>query len=56
VSPLADRPLSTWTTSGTIAAMALYADESLGAVRCTMPAAGIVHELIDGAERLLRVW
>jgi hypothetical protein len=36
--------------------MALYAGESIGPVRCTMPAAGIVHELTDGAERLLRVW
>jgi len=46
----------TRTTTGTIAAMALYAGESVGAVRCTMPAADIVHELMDGAERLLRVW
>ena len=46
----------TRTTTGTIAAMALYAGESVGAVRGTMPAADIVHELMDGAERLLRVW
>jgi nitronate monooxygenase len=46
----------TRTTTGTIGAMALYAGESVGAVRCTMPAADIVHELMDGAERLLRVW
>jgi NAD(P)H-dependent flavin oxidoreductase YrpB (nitropropane dioxygenase family) len=49
-------PCPTRTTTGTIAAMALYAGESVGAVRCTMPAADIVHELMDGAERLLRVW
>ena len=46
----------TRTTTGTIAAMALYAGESVGAVRGVMPAADIVHELMDGAERLLRVW
>jgi len=46
----------TRTTTGTIAAMALYAGESVGAVRGTMPAADIVHELMDGAERILRVW
>jgi nitronate monooxygenase len=49
-------PCPTRSTTGTIGAMALYAGESVGAVRGTMPAAGIVHELIDGAERLLRVW
>jgi NAD(P)H-dependent flavin oxidoreductase YrpB (nitropropane dioxygenase family) len=49
-------PCPTRTTTGTIAAMALYAGESVGAVRGTMPAADIVHELMDGAERLLRVW
>jgi len=46
----------TRTTTGTIAAMALYAGESVGAVRGVVPAADIVHELMDGAERLLRVW
>jgi NAD(P)H-dependent flavin oxidoreductase YrpB (nitropropane dioxygenase family) len=46
----------TGTTTGAIAAMALYAGESVGAVRGVMPAADIVHELMDGAERLLRVW
>ena len=46
----------TRTTTGTIAAMALYAGESVGAVRGVMPAVDIVHELMDGAERLLRVW
>ena len=46
----------TRTTTGTIGAMALYAGESVGAVRGSMPAADIVHELMDGAERLLRVW
>ena len=46
----------TRSTTGRIAAMALYAGESVGAVRGSMPAADIVHELMDGAERLLRVW
>jgi nitronate monooxygenase len=49
-------PCPTRSTTGTIAAMALYAGESVGAVRGTMPAADIVHELMNGAERLLRVW
>src|SRR5262245_61227055 len=47
-------PCPTRTTTGTIAAMALYAGESVGAVRGITPAADIVHELADGAERLLR--
>jgi nitronate monooxygenase len=49
-------PCPTRGTTGTIAAMALYAGESVGAVRGIMPAADIVRELADGAERLLRRW
>ena len=40
-------------TTGTIEAMALYAGESVGAVRTVRPAAEIVEELATGAERLL---
>jgi nitronate monooxygenase len=49
-------PCPTRDTTGTIAAMALYAGESVGAVSGVVPAADIVHELVDGAERLLRRW
>jgi NAD(P)H-dependent flavin oxidoreductase YrpB (nitropropane dioxygenase family) len=49
-------PCPTRATTGTIAAMALYAGESVGAVRRVVPAADIVRELADGAERLLRRW
>jgi NAD(P)H-dependent flavin oxidoreductase YrpB (nitropropane dioxygenase family) len=41
-------------TTGAIEAMALYAGQSVGAVRTTEPARAIVAELVDGAERLLR--
>jgi nitronate monooxygenase len=41
-------------TTGKIEAMALYAGESVGAVRGEQPAAAIVHELAEGAEQLLR--
>jgi NAD(P)H-dependent flavin oxidoreductase YrpB (nitropropane dioxygenase family) len=44
------------TTTGAIEAMALYAGQSVGAVRKTQPAAAIVAELIEGAEGLLRSW
>lgn len=49
-------PPPTRETTGTIAAMALYAGESVGAVRGVLPAADIVRELAEGAERLLRRW
>jgi len=39
-----------------MAAMALYAGESVGAVRAVEPAAAIVRELADGTARLLRQW
>jgi NAD(P)H-dependent flavin oxidoreductase YrpB (nitropropane dioxygenase family) len=41
-------------TSGDIAAMALYAGQSVGAVDRVRPAGELVSELADGAERLLR--
>ena len=41
-------------TRGAIEAMALYAGESVGAVKRVQPAAEIVRELVEGAERLLR--
>jgi NAD(P)H-dependent flavin oxidoreductase YrpB (nitropropane dioxygenase family) len=47
-------PCPTHSTTGEIAAMALYAGESVGAVHGITPAADIVHELADGAEQLLR--
>ena len=40
--------------SGTVAAMALYAGQSVGAVTEITPAAEVVRELAEGAERLLR--
>jgi nitronate monooxygenase len=41
-------------TSGDIAAMALYAGQSVGAVDHVRPAGDVVAELAEGAERLLR--
>jgi NAD(P)H-dependent flavin oxidoreductase YrpB (nitropropane dioxygenase family) len=41
-------------TTGAVDAMALYAGEGVGAVRRVQPAAEIVRELAEGAERLLR--
>ena len=49
-------PCPTRATTGAIAAMALYAGESVGAVRNVTSAADIVRELAEGAERLLRRW
>jgi len=43
-------------TAGRIDAMALYAGESVGAVRSVRPAGEIVRELASGAERLLGAW
>ena len=43
-------------TVGEISAMALYAGHSVDAVRRVQPAAEIVRELSEGAERLLRAW
>ena len=43
-------------TSGEVRAMALYAGQSVGAVRGVQPAGEIVAELMEGAEQLLRAW
>jgi hypothetical protein len=40
-------------TRGHIEAMALYAGQSVGAVKATVPAAEVVRELAEGAEKLL---
>jgi nitronate monooxygenase len=47
-------PCPTRDTTGAIEAMALYAGESAGLVTQVMPAAEVVRELADGAERLLQ--
>ena len=49
-------PTPTRQTTGAIEAMALYAGQSVGAVRARQPAAAIVRELAEGAERLLERW
>jgi nitronate monooxygenase len=43
-------------TSGEVRAMALYAGQSVGAVRGVQPAGEIVAELMEGAEQLLQAW
>jgi len=43
-------------TTGTVRAIAMYAGQSVGAVRWVQPAGEIVAELMEGAERLLRAW
>jgi nitronate monooxygenase len=43
-------------TTGTIAAMPLWAGESVSGVKRVQPAAEIVRELSEEAERLLRRW
>ena len=43
-------------TTGAVEAMALYAGESVGAVKRVEPAASIVKELAEGAEAHLRRW
>lgn len=45
---------ATRSASGAIEAMALYAGQSAGSVHEVAPAADVVRELCDGAERLLR--
>ncbi len=44
------------TTTGAVQAMAMYAGQSVGAVREVQDAGEIVTELMDGAKRLLRTW
>ena len=46
-------PPTRWST-GKIEAMPHYAGQSVGAVQKIQPAADIVRELAEGAERLLR--
>ena len=41
------------TSTGAVEARALYAGQSVGAVRARTTAAGIVNELVDEADRLL---
>ena len=53
--PLFAPPCPGRTTEGEIAAMALYAGQSVGAVHKVQPAAEIVRELAEGAEALLRI-
>ena len=43
-------------TTGTVAAMVHYAGQGVGATRQVRPAAEVVAELAEGAERLLRRW
>jgi len=43
-------------TTGEIAAMVHYAGQSVGATAKVLPAAQVVQDLADGAERLLRRW
>lgn len=43
-------------TRGAVEAMSLWAGESVGGVKAVQPAAAIVRELADDAERLLRRW
>ena len=43
-------------TTGEIAAMVHYAGQGVGATREVLPAAQVIAELADGAERLLRGW
>ncbi|MBL8796454.1 MAG: nitronate monooxygenase, partial [Planctomycetia bacterium] len=54
--PRFSTPAPLVTTTGKIEAMALYAGESVGAVKRIQPAAEIVRELAEGAEQLLQRW
>lgn len=51
-----DSLVATSDTTGAIAAMPLWAGESVAGVKRVQPAAEIVHELADEAEKLLRRW
>jgi nitronate monooxygenase len=42
--------------TGTISAMPFWAGESVDGIKGVQPAAEIIHELVDGAEQLLRRW
>jgi NAD(P)H-dependent flavin oxidoreductase YrpB (nitropropane dioxygenase family) len=41
---------------GSIEAMSLWAGESVGGITRVQPAADIIREMVDEAERLLRRW
>ena len=43
-------------TTGEIAAMVHYAGQGVGATARVVPAAQVIEELTEGAERLLRRW
>ncbi len=43
-------------TTGEIAAMVHYAGQSVGATAEVLPAAQVIEDLAEGAERLLRRW
>ncbi len=49
-------PPPTLGTTGDMAAMALYAGQTVGSVTRVQPAAAIVREMAEEAERLLRKW
>jgi nitronate monooxygenase len=49
-------PVPNRETTGEVAAMAHYAGQGVGATRQVLPAAQVVRELAEGAERLLRRW
>jgi nitronate monooxygenase len=49
-------PAPTRDATGDVEAMALYAGQSVGAVKKVTPAAEVVREIVEGAERLLRAW
>jgi nitronate monooxygenase len=49
-------PCPNQATTGEIAAMVHYAGQGVGATAEVLPAAQVVTELADGAERLLRRW
>jgi NAD(P)H-dependent flavin oxidoreductase YrpB (nitropropane dioxygenase family) len=46
----------TRTDTGSVEAMALWAGESVSGVKAATPAAEVVRELAEEAERLLRRW
>jgi NAD(P)H-dependent flavin oxidoreductase YrpB (nitropropane dioxygenase family) len=54
--PKGSAPVPTRQTTGAVAAMALYAGESVGNVVRVQSAGDVVRELAEGAEELLRSW
>jgi NAD(P)H-dependent flavin oxidoreductase YrpB (nitropropane dioxygenase family) len=54
--PKGSAPAPTRETTGAVAAMALYAGESVGSVVGVPSAGEVVRELAEGAEHLLRGW